>query len=169
MTENSKHSASEVTLRVPVVSDVAKMAALINSYAGDALMLPRSHNSLYQHLRDFCVLEHGDDIVGCGALQVVWEDSAEIRSLAIAEGWQGMGLGRRLVERLLEEAKRIEVPTVFTLTYKPGFFEAFGFAVVSRDTLPHKIWADCLDCPKFPNCDEIAMTLDLKTKESHDG
>jgi len=167
--ENSTLSASEVTLRVPVVSDVVKMAALINAYAGDALMLPRSHNSLYQHLRDFWVLTHGDEIVGCGALQIVWEDSAEIRSLAIAEEWQGKGLGRRLVKRLLEEAKLVEVPTVFTLTYKPGFFEAFGFAIVPRESLPHKIWADCLDCPKFPNCDEIAMTLDLETKESHDG
>ena len=137
------------------------MAAIINQYASDGQMLPRSQHSLYNNIRDFYVAIHDGAVIGCGALHVVWADIGEVRSLAVARDWSGQGLGRRMVEALLEEARRLELPRVFALTYQQAFFERMDFHVVSRDSLPHKIWGDCLDCPKFPNCDEIAMIRDL--------
>ena len=162
-----KRGAEEVVIRPAVVRDVPAMAELINSFAASGQMLPRSQHSLYQNIRDFVVVEPasgGDSppIIACGALHVVWGDIAEVRSLAVAKEWGGRGVGRRLVEALLEEARRLGLPRVFALTYQEAFFGRMGFEVVPHDSLPHKIWGDCLDCPKFPNCDEIAMAIDLE-------
>lgn len=151
----------EILIRKALVRDVPAMARLINGFAARALMLPRSHYQFYQHLRDFTVAEHEGDVIACGALQIVWEDQAEIRSLAVAPEWQRRGIGRRLVQALLEEAAALGVPSVFALTYQREFFERLGFYVVPHESLPHKIWGDCLNCPKFPNCDEIAMRIEL--------
>jgi len=141
------------------------MATLINGFATQQLMLPRSHYQIYGSLRDFRVAVADGEVVGCGALQVVWADLAEIRSLAIAEAHQRQGLGRRLVEALLEDARLLGLPRVFCLTYQVDFFREMGFHVIPRESLPHKIWGDCLNCPKFPNCDETAMSIDIEQEE----
>ncbi len=167
---------SNLIIRPAIVQDVPTMAEIVNSFASTGQMLPRSQHSLYQNIRDFYVVEtaprHGPEgrgaetaldakIIACGALHVVWADMGEIRSLAVAKGWERQGVGRWLVETLMVEARRLGLPRVFALTYQQGFFAKLGFQVVPRDSLPHKIWGDCLDCPKFPNCDEIAMALDI--------
>ena len=141
------------------------MARIINHYAGQGQMLPRSHHQIYQFIRDFLIATSGGSVIGCGALQVVWGDLAEVRSLAVLEEWKGKGVGRRLVYDLLAEAGALGLPRVFALTYHQAFFESMGFRTVPRESLPHKIWGDCLDCPKFPNCDEIALIIELDSKE----
>lgn len=165
----SSNEANHIVIRRAVVADVPQMAEIINSFAAEGHMLPRSQHSLYQNIRDFVVTTSGETVIGCGALHVVWGDIAEVRSLAIVRDWHGKGVGRRIVEALLVEAHTLGLPRVFTLTYQPGFFDRFRFHVVPHESLPHKIWGDCLDCPKFPNCDEIAMLLDLDMEENHEG
>lgn len=162
MTERqSAEATNPVVLRKPTVRDVPEMARIINTYASQGKMLPRSHHRLYGDLRSFTVATVEGRVVGCGGLHVTWEDLAEVRSLAVEPEWVGRGVGRRLVERLLEEARALGVPRVFALTYQQAFFARLGFSVVQRETLPHKIWGECLDCPKFQNCDEIAMMIEL--------
>jgi amino-acid N-acetyltransferase len=113
---------------------------------------------LYRHLREFYVLaDIGGTVCGCCALAIVWEDIAEIRSLTVREDMRGQGLGRRLVHACMAEAADLGIPRVFTLTYKTEFFSKLGYRVVEKDVLPNKIWADCIHCAKFPDCDEIAM------------
>lgn len=157
----SEQSAYEFTVRGARVKDVPAMAEIINGYATDGLMLPRSQHQIYQCIRDFDVAVCDGKVIGCGALHIVWADIGEVRSLAVAEGWQGKGVGSRIVHLLLDEARQMGLPRVFTLTYQEAFFRRLGFGVVAKETLPHKIWGDCLNCPKFPNCDEIAMIIDL--------
>ena len=154
-------TADAVQVRRATVRDVPAMARIINHWASQGIMLPKSHHQLYQYIRDFVVATCNDEVIGCGALHVVWEDLAEVRSMAVVEEWQGKGVGRKMLAHLLDEARELGLPHVFALTYRQGFFERAGFRVVPHETLPHKIWGDCLNCPKFPNCDEIAMTLDL--------
>jgi amino-acid N-acetyltransferase len=103
----------------------------------------------------------GGSIVACGALQIGWGDLAEIKSLAVAESHQGRGFGRQLVLACLEEGRTLGLGRIFALTYKPGFFEKLGFQIVDKATLPHKVWTECIRCPKFPDCGEIAVVLDL--------
>jgi len=150
-----------VSVRKATVRDVPAMARVINHWASQGIMLPKSHHQLYQNIRDFTVATCGGEVVGCGALHVIWEDLAEVRSMAVVDGWHGKGIGRLVLAQLLDEARTLGLPHVFALTYRQSFFERAGFVVVPHETLPHKIWGDCLNCPKFPNCDEIAMTLDL--------
>lgn len=150
-------------IRPATVADAPAIFELVNYYARQAQMLPKSHNQIYQNIRDFRVVTDPEGrVVGCGALHVVWGDLAEIRSLAIAEEYKGQGLGHQLVIHLLEDARALGMPTVFALTYAPEFFKSLGFEETDKNTLPHKIWGDCIDCPKFPNCDEIALIKDLR-------
>jgi len=118
---------------------------------------------LYTQARDFSVaLENGlGDILGCGALHIVWEDLAEIRSLAVRSAFQRHGIGGRLVEHLLDESREMGIQRVFVLTYRVSFFQKFGFTIMDKSLLPHKIWADCIKCTKFPECDEIALVKSL--------
>lgn len=147
-------------LRKAVIRDVKPIHRLLYKFAEQGLLLARSLSELYDHLRDFYVLEDAnrpDWMVGACALGVCWEDMAEIRSLAVVEDCHGMGYGRRLVEACLEEAGTMGISRAFTLTYVDAFFRRLGFVEVEKSVLPHKIWADCLKCAKFPDCDEIAM------------
>jgi amino-acid N-acetyltransferase len=124
--------------------------------------LPRSLSEIYDHLRDFSVIEDvNGSIMAVCSLGICWEDLGEIRSLAVIERHQGKKFGTLLVENCLEEAVSLGLKKVFALTYVPVFFTKLGFRVIEKSTLPHKIWADCLKCPKFPDCDEIAMLRDL--------
>ncbi len=151
-------------IRKAIISDVYSIHRILNSNAEKDLLLPRSLSSLYDHLRDYFVLvdkKQGNEINGVCGLGICWEELAEIRSLAVAEDQQGKGSGSRLVEACLDEAKSIGLKKVFVLTYVPEFFKKLGFKEVDKSVLPHKIWADCLNCPKFPDCDETALMIDI--------
>ena len=150
----------QIVIRGATVKDVPAMAQIVNGYASRGLMLPKSQYDLYQGIRDFVVATCGDQLIGCGALHLFWHDLAEIRSLALVEDWVGKGIGRLMVRRLLSEGRSIGTTRVFTLTYHPRFFEKLGFHEVPRESLPQKIWVDCLNCAKYPDCDETALILD---------
>ena len=145
--------------RKPTFDDVEAIYELVNDYAKDGVMLARSRNTLYETLRDMVVAEENGMVVGVGGLHITWNELAEIRTMAILPSAIGRGIGKKIVQLLLEEAKNLGVKEVFTLTYKPGFFKTMNFVEISKDALPHKVWKDCIDCAKFPNCDEIAMKL----------
>jgi amino-acid N-acetyltransferase len=149
-------------IRKARITDAQEIQRLINRFAMDGKLLPRSLSEVYDYLRDFYIYE-GDahQIGGVCALHICWEELAEIRSLAVTEELRKKGIGGNLVEVCLEEAKQLGVSRVFLLTYTPLYFERVGFRVVEKSTLPHKIWGDCIKCVKFPNCDETAMIIDL--------
>ena len=143
------------------MSDVKEIQCLINYYADKGLMLPRSLNMLYENILELTVLEDNGKIVAVGGLHVIWENLAEIRSLAVSEDYLGKGLGKKVVKLLLSEAENLELSKVFALTYQQAFFEKCGFQVIEKDDLHQKVWKECINCPKFPNCDEIAVAIDL--------
>ncbi|MBQ1248862.1 MAG: N-acetyltransferase [Selenomonadales bacterium] len=143
-------------------TDVEAIHAIVNGYAEEGQMLARARNVLYETLRDMTVAEEDGKIVGVGALHLTWDALAEVRTLAVAKEYSRRHIGTGIVERLLQEAKEIGVKTVFTLTYRPDFFGTLGFVETSKESLHHKVWKDCINCPKFPNCDEIAMTLTVE-------
>ena len=144
------------------ISDVPQMHQLINHFAEKDEMLPRSLSELYENLRDCFVVRQGEQVVACAALHVFWSDLAEIRSLAVAEANQDQGIGVQLVEACLKEAGELGITTIFCLTYKPALFEKFGFAQVDKMELPRKVWTECYRCPKFPDCDEVALIYNLE-------
>jgi len=146
-----------MNVRSATISDAKAINALINSYAERDRMLFRSLGDIYENLQTFIVAELDGTIVGCCALEVIWADLAEVKSLAIDEAYKGKGIGRELVAVAVEQAATLGVPKVFALTLEPGFFEKSGFAIVVKEALPMKVWSDCARCPKQQNCDEIAM------------
>ncbi|MGE5597891.1 MAG: N-acetyltransferase [Bacteroidota bacterium] len=148
-----------MNLRKARMSDVESIHRLINEYAGQGLMLGRSRNMLYENLREFTVVEEEGRFLGTGALHIIWEDLAEIRALALEPDCQRRGIGRRLVEALIEEARSLEIGTVFALTYQTEFFAKCGFRTVAKEDMPQKVWKECINCPKFPHCDEVAMVM----------
>ena len=151
-------------IRKAVIGDVTFIHGLLNDYSNKGLLLPRPLSELYDHLRDHFVVENDHterSLIGVSALAISWEDLAEIRSLAVSKDYQGQGLGSRLVETCLEEARVLGLKQVFVLSYVPDFFKKMGFKEVEKSVLPHKIWADCLRCPKFPDCDETALMIQL--------
>ena len=143
------------------VTDIPQIHKLINTFADKGQMLPRALSELYENIRDFYIAREGDDIIACGALHVNWEDMAEIKSLAVSKGKQRQGIGGDIISACIAEAKTLGITTVFCLTYKPPVFEKFGFSQVDKSELPQKVWSECFRCPKFPNCDEVALTLKL--------
>jgi amino-acid N-acetyltransferase len=144
-------------LRKAAVQDIKQIQVLINSFAKKNQMLARSLNELYEGIRDFWVYEKNRKILGCCALHISWEDLAEIKSLAVRSDKQSKGIGKKLVSACLAEAKDLGAERVFVLTYQPSFFVKFGFKKIKHDDLPHKVWAECINCPKFPNCQEISL------------
>ena len=149
-------------IRPATVNDVPRISQIINSHAELGRMLFKSYAQLYEDLRDFGVYQDDDgNILGCAALSIIWADLAEIRSLAVDEAARGRGIGRRLTEWVIEEARRLQIRRIMSLTYEQGFFEKLGFVVVDKDTLPLKVWSDCVRCPKRDGCDEIAMVRTL--------
>lgn len=144
-------------IRKAVIADIKQIHRLVNEYARKEEMLPRALNELYESLRDFFIYEDNGQIIGVCALRILWEDLAEVRSLAVQKEYQRSGVGRLLVRRCLKEARDLGIKRVFALTYQPGFFRKNGFSDIDKAKLPQKIWGDCLKCHKFPECDETAV------------
>ena len=148
-------------------NDSAAIVAIVSAFAARELMLPRTLDEIEALLGDFFVWERDGQVVGCAALQLSAKKLGEIRSLAVVEEAQRVGVGTELVAACLEEARKRGMTRVFTLTYAPEFFHRLGFRNYDKEKLPSKIWADCRKCPKFENCDEEALIVDLT--ENHHG
>lgn len=150
-------------IRKAWVLDVKTIHKLLSAFSDRGEILPRSLSEIYDNLRDYCIFcdEKQKTIIGTCAVHITWEDLAEIRSLAVKEEFTKRGIGRKLVERCIAEARELGIHRVFVLTYKREFFEKVGFHLVDKSSLPHKIWADCLKCVKFPDCDETAMMREI--------
>lgn len=148
-------------IRKAQISDVKDIQKLLMKYASQGDMLSRSLSELYESLRDFYVFADDDALLGTAALHIVWDDLAEVRSVAVAEEAGRRGIGSQLVQACISEARQIGLKRIFCLTYKPDFFAKLGFRLVDKSELPHKVWGDCIKCVKFPDCDENAMILDL--------
>jgi amino-acid N-acetyltransferase len=147
-----------LNIRPARVGDVPGIYELIRTFAERRLMIQRSMGELYESIREFLVaVDDERQVVGCVALHVFWEDLAELRGLAVAEHLQRRGLGQRLVDACWESARELELGSVFTLTHAVGFFERCGYHQVEKSELPHKIWNECVRCPMFPNCQEVAL------------
>jgi amino-acid N-acetyltransferase len=148
-------------IRKARIKDIKQIQALINAFAKQDIMLARSLNELYENIRDFWVSENKGKVTGCAALHISWDDLAEIKSLAVNKRYQGRGIGSELIEACIKEAVPLGAKKVFVLTYKPEYFKKFGFKRISHSGLPHKVWAECINCSKFPNCQEIALQKTL--------
>ena len=155
-------------IRNAKINDIKAIHELLGHFSEQGVLLGRSLSSLYDQLRDFKVYtieekkseesaEQSEIIAGVGALHVCWENLAEVRSLAVAENFQGQGIGEKLTRSFLEEADMLGIGRVFTLTYQPDFFKKLGFRDIDKNELPHKVWSDCVQCPKFPDCNEEAL------------
>ena len=150
-----------MTIRKATIADIKTCQTLINSFAKDDMMLARSLSELYENVRDLFVCEADGEILGCAALHVMWADLAEVKSVAVARAHQRRRLGAELVKACLAEARELGIGRVFVLTYQRDFFAKQGFADTPKDTLNHKVWSECVRCPHFPDCDEIAMDIRL--------
>jgi amino-acid N-acetyltransferase len=154
--------ATTLALRKARMTDIAPLLSLINGYAGKGIMLPRTEFEISENIRDFSVAYAGETLAGCGALHFYSPILGEVRSLAVDQSLQAHGVGRRVVEILVAEAQAYELDAVFAFTYVAEFFRRMGFGEVERGELPLKAWKDCLRCPKFQCCDEVAMVLVLR-------
>ena len=143
------------------IGDVPAMHRMINEHAERGRMLGRPLSELYENLRDFWVVEENGEVLGCGALHINWSDLAEVRSLAVDSGHQGRGVGKTLVLGCIAEARDLGLGRVFALTREPDFFIHLSFDVITVAELPRKVWGECYRCPKFPECDEVAVVMDL--------
>ena len=161
--------AAPLEVRKARMCDIAPTLELINGYAAKGVMLPRTELELSEHIRDFSVVLSDGKLLGCGALHFYTPTLGEIRSLAVAESAKTHGVGRRVVEHLVEEALAYELDGVFAFTYVVDFFSKVGFQVVERGVLPLKAWKDCLRCPKFQCCDEVAMVRILNPRRWGEG
>jgi amino-acid N-acetyltransferase len=149
-------------IRRATITDVPRMQEIINSHAELGKMLFKSYAQLYETLRDFAVCEiESGQIVGVTSLAIVWADLCEVRSLAVDDSQRGKGIGSQLVRWCIDEARQLQIRKLMTLTYEQRFFERLGFKVVTKESLPLKVWSDCVRCPKNENCDEIAMVCEL--------
>ncbi|MDD2752141.1 MAG: N-acetyltransferase [Candidatus Omnitrophica bacterium] len=144
-------------IRKAKIEDIKQIQGMINFFASKDLMLARSLNELYENIRDFWVYEERGKVLGCSALHISWENLAEIKSVAVAKNRQKKGIGKGLIQACLQEARSLGAKQIFVLTYQSSFFKRFGFKRIKNSSLPHKIWAECINCCKFPNCQEVAM------------
>lgn len=152
----------EIDIRPARIGDMRQVGELVNGFARDNLMLPKSYDQLARNFREFVVaVDEEQRVLGCGALRIYSDELAEIISLAVDEAAHGAGIGRRLVQRLVEEARELQLRTVFALTLQETFFHRLGFGTVPRENFPGKVWVDCRNCPKLHACDEIAVALEL--------
>lgn len=153
-----------ITIRRAKTTDVEKIQQLITAYSTKGLMLPRSRYKVFSRLQGFVVAEDAQQqIVGCGALVILWGDLAEIQSLAVASHKIGQGCGKQIVESLIEHTRALEIPKVLTLTYQIDFFARLGFKEIDKDSIPRKMWGECLECPRLECCDETAMIYQISS------
>ncbi|KPL28641.1 MAG: acetyltransferase [Acidithiobacillales bacterium SM1_46] len=148
-------------VRPAAIADVPEIHHLLEIYASQGNLLPRSMSELYRHLRDFFVIDIDGRLVGCGALEIFTENLGEVRSLVVADGYKNRGFGRMLVDRIVEEARIIGLKRIMALTYVPDFFQKLGFRTVAKETLPEKVWSVCVKCYKYNHCDEIAVLREI--------
>jgi amino-acid N-acetyltransferase len=153
-------------IRAATIHDVPRIQQVINSHAELGKMLFKSFAQLYESLRDFGVYEIDGEVVACVALTIIWADLAEVRSLAVDEIARGKGIGTKLIEWTVQEARRLGIRRLMALTYEQRFFEKLGFEAVGKETLPLKVWSDCVRCPKRDGCDEIAVVRVLQDVEA---
>jgi amino-acid N-acetyltransferase len=149
-----------VIIRSARITDAKEIHRLIEHYANKREMLHRSLNAIFESIQEFIVIKtsnKNNNIIGCGALHISWEDLAEIRSLAIVEKYQKIGFGRKLVAKLQNKAKKLDIKRIFTLTFKPQFFIKLGYNIIVKEALPHKIWSECVNCYLFPDCGEVSL------------
>jgi amino-acid N-acetyltransferase len=144
------------------IGDVPQIHKLVNSFATDGVMLARPLSEIYENIRDFFVIRKGKKVIACVALHVSWADLAEIKALAVTKNNQKSGLGSKLITACIDEAKDLDIPIIFCLTYAPEFFEKQSFTRVDKMKLPRKIWSECFHCPKFPDCDEVALVYTIR-------
>jgi amino-acid N-acetyltransferase len=157
-----------LNIRPARVGDVPEIYELIRTFADRKLMIRRAMGEIYESVREFLVaVDDQNRVIGCVALHVFWADLAELKCLAVAEEVHGRGIGRRLVEACWKEARELEIGSVFALTYSVGFFERCGYRQIDKAELPHKIWNECVRCPLFPNCTEVALIRTLGTQDQH--
>ncbi|HWB99581.1 MAG TPA: N-acetyltransferase [Bryobacteraceae bacterium] len=161
------HPEVNLQVRKAGMQDISPILHLINGYAAKGTMLPRTEFEMSESIRDFSVAVSEKGLMGCGALHFYSPTTAEIRSLAVDEAWKTHGVGRQLIEALVEEAREFSLHAVFAFTYVPEFFRKMGFQEVERGALPLKAWKDCLRCPKFQCCDEIAVMRVLNPEYWH--
>ncbi len=147
----------ELKVEKATIKDAPQIHKMVNYFAGKGEMLPRALSEIYENTRDYFVVREEDRVVACAALHIYWSDLAELRAVTISEDRQNQGIGARLIKACLKEATELGIPKVFCLTNKTSFFEKFGFNQVDSAELPRKVWAECYTCPKFPNCDEVAL------------
>lgn len=152
-----------VIIRKAVLADIEGIHELVNYYAEKGMILPRSRHSIFETLRDFTVAEEQGIMLGTGALTLAWDGLAEVRALTVSPKHLRSGVGLQLVAVMSAEARQLGIGKLFTLTYEPEFFRAAGFTEINKEELPHKVWRDCINCSKFPNCDETAMTMELES------
>jgi amino-acid N-acetyltransferase len=150
-----------MTIRPAEHADVETIVRIIAHYASQGLMLPRSHQALEEALPRYLIADHDGEVIGCGGLDQYANDTAEIYGLATAPDTSIRGTGSAIVTALIEKARSEKIAQVFAMTLAPAFFEKMGFRTVEHKDLPMKVWKDCVACPKYGNCDEIAMLLDL--------
>jgi amino-acid N-acetyltransferase len=147
-------------IRKATLKDAPAIQKLINSFAARGEMLPRPLSELYENIREYFVSEERGAVTGTAGLHINWDDLAEIKSVAVKKTYQGRGIGRQLVAACLAEGQELGLRRFYVLTYVPDFFKRFGFRRIDRKVLPHKVWTECVKCPKFPDCDEVALLLD---------
>ena len=153
-------------IRKARIADAKAIHELLSEYAGAGKMLSRSLADIYQTIRSFYIYEEQGAVAGIACLQIWWADLAEVRSLAVSSAYAGKGCGRELVQACLHEAQELGITRVFALTYQQEFFSRLDFSIIEKRELPQKIWGDCMKCPKFPDCDEIAMARDIEVAVS---
>jgi len=149
-------------IRKATVKDAKDIFNILQIYAVKGILLPRSLNSIYENIRDFFVYEEDGKIIGISSLHIYWEDLAEIKSLAVLEEYQHKGIGKKLVEECIKDAKELGVKKVFALTYVPEFFEKLGFKVSEKSEFPQKVWTECIHCVKFNDCKEVPVSFILE-------
>jgi amino-acid N-acetyltransferase len=156
----------KITIRKPTVEDTDAIFNLTNKMADRGLMLHRSKYKIVMMLNNFLVAEDEETgkVIGCGAFSLLWTDLGEVIALAIDDEYQGKGIGTSIVNELLDEAERLRVPDVITLTYKPDFFKRLGFELSDKNSFPRKLWRECLECPKLEQCDEIVLHKDMRAE-----
>lgn len=153
-------------IRPAKVTDVKEIHKLVEYYANNKEMLHRSLNSIYENIQEYVIVEDKEGaIAACGALHVSWEDLAEIKALAVAEKYKKQGLGKKIVHQLQKNAEELGVSKVFALSFKPDFFIKLGYKVIPKETLPHKIWSECINCHLFPDCGEVPLLFPLNKKD----